>query len=158
MCLVPATMRVVADADEKRVGNMMAQGAAKLILKDHGKDDEMPFFALPAINPNAGFIAPFWACRVVRDKEESNMMMKTRVAVIPQVSVVGQKAQADTERRVIVPVAVNHKAINEEDELVLFRPEPAAVKAQEPKRKALEITGFSGDCEAAPKRQGRPIK
>ena len=48
VCLVPATMRVVADADEKRVGNMMAQGAVKLILKDHGKDDEMPFFRTPS--------------------------------------------------------------------------------------------------------------
>ena len=54
----------------------------------------------------------------------------------------------------IVPVAVNHKAVKAEDELVLFRPEPASVKAQEPpKRRALEITGFSGDREAAPKRQ-----
>ena len=87
------------------------------------------------------------------------MMLKTRVVVIPKASVVGETVAADTERRVIVPVAVNHKAIKEEDELVLFRPEPAAVKAQEPKRKALEITGFSGACEPAQKRQrGRPAK
>ena len=99
-------------------------------------------------------VVPYWLVRPTLDRDKANMHMGTLKSTLT--IAVGKDGNDSAEEAVMIPILVNHKAIQDGDELVVYKDDDTKKESLAPAPKPAPKPEPAPEPKPAPKQEPPP--